>query len=152
MELCREVGNSIEAVLISPPIGDLVEEGSEIGTAQQYSFQSLRNTKSDTTFSSKIQHLQQQNDKLMAEVSGAEEKLREETARREQVEENLKTLEKDLGNARNDTNSLREDKVYLSSRVKRLTQRLCNSDRKVRRALLVLQKCCVVDKQSNLNL
>ena len=90
----------------------------------------------DTSFSTRIRHLQNENAKLIAKLSKANEAAQEECETRQQLTEKIKSSEEHLYIAYNEIERLKKDKIVLSAQAKRLSRRQSRLEKGMRVASL----------------
>ena len=98
----------------------------------------------NTSFSTRIRHLQNKNAKLIAKLSKADEAAWEECETWQQLIEKIKSSEERLCIAYNEIERLKKDKIVLSARAKRLSRRQSRLEKGMRVALLAFQRCGIV--------
>lgn len=123
MELCREVGVSIEAIA-RPALTTKMPQNALCSIP-------------------KIDQLQEENNRLSDEVSHNTNQIRLECQAREEAEAKIGDLEGQLFTAREREDVLTRQNQQLSLKVGRLTKRIGHSDKEVKR---VLSRLCRLDK------
>jgi chromosome segregation ATPase len=106
--------------------------------------QQSKATNSDTSFSTRIRHLQYENAKLSAELSKVNEAAQEESEARQQLTEKVRSSEAGLWAAYNEIERLKNDKNILSAQAKRLSRRQGKLEKGMRVASLAFQRCGIV--------
>lgn len=131
MELCREVGNSFEAVQNDSPACQQKDRTPH--EAQE--------AHANTNFSAKIRCLEDKNKELVLELSHAKNIALEDCETRQRLEYRLEASEEHLRAAQAEIEPLRAERSKLHAQLKRYSRRLHRSEKEIRVAFCAIRRC-----------
>lgn len=148
MQLCREVGTSIEAIP-HPDLESIPGHRSKVRRRPHAIVgheltvtcaQRIRVSGSILDLTSQISRLQAETEKLDDQLSFSEDQTRRERVVRQEAEEKARRLEGELSTARMDMGQLQHENTRLQSVNEQIVKRIKRSDHQVKQAWSVLHR------------
>lgn len=134
MELCREVGNSFEAVRND-------SHATQLKDRTPREAHEAHEAHADTNFSAKIRCLEDKNKELGLELSRAKKMALEDCETKQRLEYRQEASEADLRTAQAEIEQLRAERGKLHAQLKRYSRRLHRSEKEIRVAFCAIRRC-----------